>query len=116
MTDTIVTYAYQLPVQVAPHVGIDRFFDLTAAQNGVPVQQFSVPVSIAVRYSDENRGVAIEDSLRLCWQAGDDWVTDGITTALRSHGTLTSLVDHFTLFAVLGETNRAYLPVVSRTR
>lgn len=78
------------------------------------MESFNHPVTIAVRYTDQENGPIIEDSLALYWLSGTDWVTDGINTVVRADNTITSTTEHFTLFAVLGETNRVYMPTAVR--
>ncbi|MBC8252469.1 MAG: hypothetical protein H8E35_00380 [Ardenticatenia bacterium] len=109
---TIITYAYRASQSAYPLAGGDHFFDLWATQNGTAITQFDRPVTIAVRYTDETKGPAIGDTLFLYWLSGTTWLTDGVTHVAREHQVVTSTTDHFTLFAILGETNRAYLPLI----
>ena len=67
-----------------------------------------------MRYTDEDRGSAIADTLGLYWLSGTNWVTEGITTVVQGDHVITSTTDHFTLFAVLGQTHRLYLPLILR--
>ena len=111
---TVITYAYQAPSQAGNLMGIEHFFDLTANQGGQPVDHFLQPVTIAVRYTAEERGPVVAESLALYWLSGLTWVREGITTEQHIGAVLTSTLDHLTRFAVLGVTNRCYLPVVMR--
>jgi hypothetical protein len=116
VTDTtVITYAYRLPEEVSSLAGIGHFFELFAEQNGVPITTFSEPVTIAVRYTDQERGPVIEESLHLYWLSGTTWITDGIATVAHANSAITSTTNHFTPFAVLGKTNRAYLPIITRS-
>ena len=93
-------------------VGIDRFFHLEAAQGGTSITRFNRPVTIAVRYPVSNR--LKEDTIHLYWLSGTNWITDGVTTTVRTTSSLTSTTDHFSLFAVLGETNWVHLPTIMK--
>jgi hypothetical protein len=119
-TDTvIVTHTARLPGTVpvmGTLIGIDHAFEVTAVysstgQSAQPVAGHSY--TITVQYSDGEKGPAIEDTLGLYWWDGDEWSQQGITsTANMTNNLVTAQVSHFSLFAVLGETRRVYLPLV----
>jgi hypothetical protein len=92
--------------------GIDRFFHLAAVQDGTPITCFNRPVTIAVRYPISNP--LKEDTIHLYWLSGTEWITDGVSTTVRTNAGLTSTTDHFSLFAVLGETNWVHLPTIMK--
>ncbi|RME45039.1 MAG: hypothetical protein D6796_11025 [Caldilineae bacterium] len=104
---TLITYTYRAPLETGDLHGIDRFFGLEAAP---PVARFRKPVTIRVTYPANNP--LIEDSIRLYWLSNTTWLTGGITTTARTSTSLTSLTNHFTLFAVLGKTHSIYLPLL----
>ncbi len=67
--------------------------------------------------SYSNIGLIDEDTLGLYWwDAGlDAWSQDGISSTVDTlDNVLTARVGHFSLFAVLGETRRLYLPLILR--
>jgi hypothetical protein len=131
-TDTVVvthTVRFQSEfTSTGDLVGINRFYDLTAAysETGQPAYPLR-PYTVTIGYADADRGVAIEDSLALYSRDGDRWVKDPYSTV--TTGTIvlsgTNVVfsdlnivvanpDHFSLWAVLGETRRVFLPSVLR--
>jgi hypothetical protein len=109
---TVITYAYQMALPAGDLVGIDRFFHLEAAQDGTSITRFNRPVTIAVRYPVTN--LLKGDTTHLYWLSGTNWITNGVTTTVRTTSSLTSTTDHFSLFAVLGETNWVHLPTIMK--
>jgi hypothetical protein len=105
---SVVTYAWQSSMPTGRLAGNDRFFHLEAAQGGVPIVEFSRPFTIAVRYPVTSP--LKPDTIYLYRLSGTEWVTAGITAAMRTTGGLTSTTSQVGTFATLGETNRAYLP------
>jgi hypothetical protein len=79
---------------------------------GLPVQPLR-PVTVTIDYSNTDTGTAIPGSLSLWWLHLGLWArlpgADDPGTE-----TLTAQVDHFSQFAVFGETNRLYLPCARR--
>jgi hypothetical protein len=108
----VMTWSYHSQVPVAPLAGIHHFFDLQGARldTGQSIT-FARPLTVGVSYRDEERWGVREDTMGLYWLSGTDWISDGIVSIARAPGALTSTIDHLTLFAVLGETERAYLPL-----
>ena len=96
--------------------GIGHFFDLTAIYTDTdevaePVQ----PYTIAVEYSEVEKGPAMESTLALYWWDGNAWSEQGITSTVNvTDNLIIALVDHLSSFAVLGETNRVFLPIILR--
>lgn len=110
---TVITYAYQLPGTPAPGlVGADRFFELNADQGGTPVTTFNRPVSVSITMPPDS--VIISGTAGLYRLDGSEWVTDGITLTHSSDQEVDAYLNHFSLFAVLGDTHRGYLPLVMR--
>ena len=93
-----------------------RFFDLSAIISGTttPVTSTNKPYTITVNYTDREKGVAIENTLRLYWWEGGQWTLEPTSSVDMANNRLTAHPDHMTLFAVLGETKRVYLPLVLR--
>lgn len=121
ITDTIVithTPAYEMP-SGGNLTGIGHVFDVTAvySSTGQPAQLApGQTYTIAVQYTDAEKGPAIENTLGLYWWDGNNWTQQGITSTVDITGNIvTAQVDHFSLFAVLGKTNRVYLPLVLRS-
>ncbi|RMG20150.1 MAG: hypothetical protein D6732_29005 [Methanobacteriota archaeon] len=112
VTETIrITYTYGFPMDANPLVGIGYFFDLATSVHPTETLQFNQPITIVTRYTDEQIGPAVSNTLRLYWLDGTSWSTSGLTS-IWSENVITSTTTHFTTFALLGETNRTYLPVV----
>ena len=121
ITDTIVithTPAYILPPG-GNLTGIGHAFDVTAvySSTGQPAQ--IVPgqtYTIAVHYTDAEKGPAMENTLALYYWDGSQWVKEPSSTVDTIANTVTAHPDHFSLWAVLGETKRVYLPLILRSR
>ena len=119
-TETVVfTYRHLWTDQdTGTLVGIGHTFDATAvySDTGQPAQLFpGQTYTITVQYTEAEKGPAIEDTLGLYGWDGDRWSQQGITSSVNTTGDLiTAQVDHCSLFAVLGETHRAFLPLAFR--
>jgi oligopeptide transport system substrate-binding protein len=104
---------------------IGNAFDLTAVYSGTDPGTAGLPAQIVpgytytvtAQYSDTQLGPTMEDTLGLYWwNAGaSEWSQQGITSSVNvTDNMVTAQVDHFSLFDVLGETLRVYLPLVLR--
>jgi hypothetical protein len=94
--------------------GIGHVFDLTAAylSDGQPAQPAPGQVyTITVPYSDTGKGPAIENTLALYWWNGSQWIKEMSSVVDTIANTITAAPNHFSLWAVLGETRRVYLPL-----
>lgn len=79
---------------------------------GLPVQP-SRPVTVTVDYSNTDMQGAIPGTLSLWWLNSGNWLPlPGIDDAASE--VMTSTVSHFSAFAVFGETNQVFVPVVVR--
>jgi len=100
--------------------GIGHVFDVTAvySDTGQSAQIVSGHTcTITAQYTDTEKGPVIEDTMGLHWwdEGASEWSQQGITSSVNITDNLViAQVDHFSLFAVLGETFRVYLPVVLR--
>jgi ligand-binding sensor domain-containing protein len=115
--DMVVTHTPMPPSPTGALVGIGRFFDLsaTAIQITAPAIDFQKPYSLTVDYADGDLGPAVESTLGVYWWDGGQWVLEPSSDVDVAANRVTAMPDHMTLFAVLGETNRLYLPLVART-
>lgn len=99
-------------------VGINRFFEVTAvySSTGQPAQPApGETYTVTVRYTDAERGAAIEDTLMMYWWDGNAWSQAGVTSTVDITGNnVTARIDHLSLFGVQGETRRVYLPLTMR--
>ena len=88
------------------------FLTTLLGPGGLPIQP-TRPVTITVDYSNTDSGTTIPGSLSLWWRNADTWVQlpSVDDPAIRQ---VMAPVSHFSHFAVFGETNRLYLPHVTR--
>lgn len=117
----VVTHTLRLPEAAPPldgRVGIGRFFDVTAVYSatGQPAQP-ETAYTVTVGYAGVNLGTLNPAILRLFWWDPDaaQWSQAGISSAVDANAQqVVAHVEHFSLFAVLGEMQRVYLPLVLR--
>jgi hypothetical protein len=97
-------------------IGIDHAFELSAlnAATSQPVAP-TKPYTITVRYTNAERGPAIESTLALYVWDGAQWAKAPGSVVNTSADTITATTTHVGLFSVLGETRRIYAPVVQRS-
>lgn len=98
-------------------VGISHFFESSAvySSTGQPAQPASGQTyTITVRYTDAERGPVIENTLALYWWDGSQWVKEPSSEVDTVANTVTAAPNHLSLWAVLGETRRVYLPLVMK--
>jgi Tol biopolymer transport system component len=93
--------------------GIGHFFDLTAVytDTGQPAQP-TQPYSITVKYTDAEKGPAIENTLALYYWDESEWIKESGSVLNMDANTLIATPHHFSSWAVLGETYPVFLPVV----
>jgi oligopeptide transport system substrate-binding protein len=97
--------------------GIGHLFDVTAviAASGEPaVLKSGETYNVTVHYTDAERGPVKENTLALYSLVGDEWVKETTSVVEGSANTVSATPNHFSLWAVLGETNRTFLPLVLR--
>ncbi len=117
ITDTIVithTPAYGMPPG-GDLTGIGHVFDVTAvySNTGQPAQLApGQTYTLTVRYTDAEKGPAIESTLALYWWDGNQWVKESSSVVDTVSNAVTATPNHFSLWAVLGETRRVYLPLI----
>jgi hypothetical protein len=70
--------------------------------------------SLRVEYTDAERGPAIESTLTLYSWNGSQWAEETTSVVDMVNNAVTATPNHFSTWAVLGETNRSYLPLVLR--
>jgi hypothetical protein len=120
-TETVLfTYRHLLTDQdTGTLAGIGRTFDLTAIYSNTGQSAQLVPgASYTTTITYTTSGPAIEDTLGLYWWSDGTngwWSKQGVTSSVNiTDNVVTAQVDHLSLFAVLGETRRIYLPLVLR--
>jgi len=115
---TTVTHTPLVPQEI-PSTGdvrgIQHAYQVSAMDDttGQPVQP-SQPYTVTIQYTDAEKGSAIEDTLALYYWNGTQWVKESTSQVDTANNTVTATPDHFSVWAVLGETNSIYLPLVMR--
>jgi hypothetical protein len=96
-------------------VNIGHTFEVTATWVMTGEAAFpSRPYHIAIQYSEDERGVAIENTLALYAWDGRLWMKEPSSKVNPMTNTITAMPDHLSLWTVLGETRRVSLPLVQR--
>ncbi len=72
--------------------------------------------TLTVGYTDEERGPAVEDTLALYWWENGQWQREATSQVDPAQNTVTARPGHLSLWGVLGQTRRVYLPTVLRNR
>ncbi len=93
--------------------GLGRGFEATLlGPGGLPIQPTG-PVTVTIDYSATGTGATIPGTLCLWWMDVNGWVRlPSVDDPILKK--LTATADHFSRFAVFGETNRIFLPVLMR--
>jgi hypothetical protein len=68
-----------------------------------------------VRYSEAEKGPCVESTLALYYWDDDRWVPEPSSVADTVAHRVIATPDHFSQWAVLGETRRLFLPLASRS-
>jgi hypothetical protein len=99
---------------------VGLFFDLSAgAQTTAQSVQPQRPYTMTVCYSDEEVAagrIVNEKGLGLYWWDGETWVREPSSKVDMSANTVTATPDHFSLWGLLSETRRLFIPAVSRNQ
>jgi hypothetical protein len=105
---SVFTISYHIPPTTTGQLrGMDHFFDLDGTQT-----VFAMPLTLTISYSESVRGPIVPGTENLYRWQDSRWVTDSITLASRCSDGLSAQVTHLSLFGVLGESKRAYVPIV----
>lgn len=86
---------------------VGHFVAITAAP-----ANFAKPFTLTLRYSDTVRGPTIPGTATLYRLSSGQWVTDGITVTTQLTDGLTAQISQLSLYGLLGQTNRFYLPIL----
>ena len=119
LTETaIVTYSETIvpsnPATTAfAFAGKSFVLEATAVADGAAITNFVNPVTITLRYSDENLAGLDENTLVLEFWNGSVWDSSGIVILERDplKNRIVVTIDHMTEFALFGQ-HRVYLPVI----
>jgi len=93
--------------------GIGHTFDITAVNSdtGQPAQPVQ-SCRITVRYTKSELGSAIENTLGLYYWEESQWVREASSVLDTATNTVSATPNHLSLWSVLGETRRNYLPIL----
>ena len=95
--------------------GIGRTFDLTAVYSDTGwLAELTPGASYTATITYTMSGPAIEETLALYYWDGDGWVKEPTSQLNLGDNTITATPDHFSAWALLGETNHIYLPLIRR--
>jgi hypothetical protein len=119
-TDTVLLNYYRLwhDQDTGDLVGIDHTFEVPAfdyySDPRRPAQLVAgQSYTLTVQYTDAEKGPAIENTLALYYWGDGRWNKEPTSVVDTASNTVTATPNHWThLWAVLGETRRAFLPVV----
>lgn len=120
-TETVtITHTARLlrnpPVLENDLADIGHYFDVTGVYSNTKQPVVFAPGQVAtvtVQYTDAERGSVIESTLGLYYWDGTKWVKEPSSIVDPSHKSTTATLNH-SKWAVLGETERRFLPLVSR--
>jgi len=117
---TKVTHTILLTDEVPAHsnlIGIGHFYQVSAQDivTGQAVQP-SQPYTVVIRYTESQKGAAIESSLALYSWNGAHWVKEPTGFVDPIAHVISATPNHFSKWAVLGETLRGFLPLVVSNR
>ena len=117
----IVTYTPSLLSNV-PAIGklqsIGHVFDIRVVFSGTTQLAQPAPgktYTVTVPYTGAERGPTIESSLKLYYWNGSQWLVEPTSLVYPAENLVVATPNHFSIWAVLGETRRVYLPVAIRT-
>jgi hypothetical protein len=96
-------------------IDIGHSFDLTALISDTRQSLTSLDddYTVTVSYGDTELGVAIESTLALYYWDGSQWVKETSSAVNAADNVVQATPNHFSQWAVLGETNRSLLPLAS---
>jgi hypothetical protein len=96
-------------------IGINRVYELSAVysssgQSAQPAQ----PYTVTIQYTEADQGATVEDTLALYYLDGDQWIREPTSMVFTDTNTIVATPGHLSLWAVLGETERVFLPLLLR--
>jgi hypothetical protein len=119
-TDTVVvTHTIPFPGSIPSPgdlTGIGQVFQMSAVYSGTTQSAEPAPgqrYTVTVQYTDVENKMVKEESLALHYWDGTHWVQES-STVDPAADTVTAAPNHLSLWAVLGEPHRIFLPLVLR--
>jgi hypothetical protein len=83
-------------------------FDLSTS----PAYTSTVPYTLTILYTEPSLLPLNEESVGLYWQNGDEWTKEPTSIVDTEHNRVTASPNHMTVFALLGEAEHIYLPLL----
>ena len=118
LTDTLlVTHTGRYSGRIPTHIGltdVGHAFENTGTYSSTGQLAQPEPFTVTVEYDQAKLGTAIEGKLALYSWDGLQWIKESSSVVDTTHNIITATLDHFGLWAVLGETNRVFLPLIGR--
>jgi hypothetical protein len=113
-----ITYTPMFTSEVPPTGDLlvaGHTFSITGTDSGSgdPVQP-DQPYTLTITYTEGEQGSAMENTLALYYWDGSQWLKETSSVIDTINNTITATPGHFSLWAVLGETQRVFLPLISR--
>jgi hypothetical protein len=115
-----VTHTPLFPGSIPPTddlQGIGHNFAVNAVyvSSGDPAQPApGKTYSMSVQYTNQEKGVIDESTLALYYWDGSKWVREVSSQVDTTTNTVSATPNHFSVWAVMGETNSVFLPIVKR--
>jgi hypothetical protein len=96
-------------------VGIEHYFEVTGVYSGAGgTAEPQQPYALTIHYTEAERGVAIEETLGLYYWDGSDWVREESGVVDMVNNLIIAAPNRFGIWAVLGETERTFMPLGAR--
>ncbi|MFO7537706.1 MAG: hypothetical protein R6X32_06560 [Chloroflexota bacterium] len=110
---TTLTYTQFINLPTGNLAGVNRFFSLEATQNGTVITHTLTPMTITVTYANEFP--VISGTVKLYRMENNGWTDEGINHISDTDNHLVSEAEYLTWYAVLGDTNHIFLPLILRS-
>ena len=102
-TESTSSVASAKPVPSGENIVGGYVYNLTATSGGLSVSTFSKNVTLAFTYTASQVSGLNEDTLKVYYWDGSKWT--GLTSTVdKANHKITALTNHFTYFAIMGET------------
>jgi hypothetical protein len=116
ITDTlIVTHTGRYSGRIPTHIGltgVGHAFENTGIYSSTGQLAQPGPFTVTVAYEQAQLSAAIEAKLALYSWDGLQWIKESSSVVDTTNNIVTATLDHFGLWAVLGESHRVFLPAI----
>ena len=121
---TVTAQLSYTPIPAVTHrpgnlVEIGHAFELRGVISGTsqPLTQLESPMTVTIAYAQSDLGLTTDETtLALYYWDGSQWMKEPGSVVDTAANTVTAHPNHFSRWAVLGETRRVYLPLVQRNQ